>query len=80
VAELVLLPIYPAGERPIAGVTSERLAEAIRAEGGTRVHVVADLTEAAHQAAALLRPGDLFLTMGAGDVYRAGELAREEAA
>jgi UDP-N-acetylmuramate--alanine ligase len=80
VAELVLLPIYAAGETPIAGVSSEAVAEAVRAAGSTRVHLVRDFAEAARLAVSLLGPRDLLLTIGAGDVYRAGELAREEAA
>ena len=33
---LVLLDIYPAGEKPIEGVTSDVLAEKIRREGQSR--------------------------------------------
>ena len=76
VAELVLLPIYPAGERPIPGVTAERLATRIGARGDTRVHRATDHAAAAALARTLLGPNDLFLTIGAGDVYRVGELAR----
>jgi len=76
VAELVLLPIYPAGEAPIPGVTAEGLADRVTKRGGTRVHVVADHPAAASAALALLGENDVFLTIGAGDVYRVGELAR----
>jgi UDP-N-acetylmuramate--alanine ligase len=76
VAELVLLPIYPAGEKPIPGVTAERLAARIAARGDTRVHGAADHTAAAALVRTLLGEKDLFLTIGAGDVYRVGELAR----
>ena len=76
VAELILLPIYPAGERPIAGVTSEALAERIAAAGGLAPRCVSNFAEAAAAARATLRSGDLLLTVGAGDVYKVGELAR----
>jgi len=76
VAELILLPIYPAGEKPIAGVTAKALGDRVAARGGTRVHNAADHAAAASEARALLGEGDLFLTIGAGDVYRVGELAR----
>jgi UDP-N-acetylmuramate--alanine ligase len=76
IAELVLLPIYPAGEKPIRGVTSEALGERVAARGGPRVHSAADHAAAAAAVRGLLRPADLFLTIGAGDVYRVGELAR----
>ena len=76
VSELILLPIYPAGERPIAGVTSEALAERIAAAGVVTPRCVLGFAEAAAAAREALRPGDLLLTVGAGDVYKVGELAR----
>ena len=74
VSELVLLPIYPAGETPIPGVSSESLIEGIKANGTTSVRMAADFGQAAKIARDLLRPGDLLVTIGAGDVYRVGEL------
>ena len=79
VSELVLLPIYPAGEAPIPGVTSERLAEEVRAKATTSVRLAADFGEAARIATSILRRGDLFVTIGAGDVHRVGDLARSAA-
>jgi UDP-N-acetylmuramate--alanine ligase len=76
VSELVLLPIYPAGEAQIPGVTSEMLVEGIRANGTASVRMAADFAEAAKIAREILRQGDVFVTIGAGDVYRVGELAR----
>jgi UDP-N-acetylmuramate--alanine ligase len=76
VGDLVLLPIYPAGETPIPGVTSELLASAVAKAGGTRVHVAADHAAAAALARPLLSDRDLLLTIGAGDVHRVGDLAR----
>ena len=78
-AELVLLPIYPAGEAPIPGVTSESLAQRIRTSIGLSVRLVADYDEAARVARGFLRDGDLLLTIGAGDVYRVGEILLSEA-
>lgn len=76
VAELVLLPIYAAGEKPIPGATADALADRVTKSGGTRVHVTADHAAAAAAVGGLLGEGDIFLTIGAGDVYRVGELAR----
>jgi UDP-N-acetylmuramate--alanine ligase len=76
VSELILLPIYPAGEPPIAGVTSEMLAERIAAGGSLAPRCLPGFAEAAAAAREALRPGDLLLTVGAGDVYKVGELAR----
>ena len=76
VAELVLLPIYSAGEKPIPGVTADVLAERVTKRGGTHVQRVADHAAAVTAVHGLLTDKDLFLTIGAGDVYRVGELAR----
>jgi UDP-N-acetylmuramate--alanine ligase len=69
--EVFLLDIYPARERPIPGVTSDLIADAMRGEGrapswrGPRDALSAALAPS-------LRPGDLVITMGAGDVTRCG--------
>jgi UDP-N-acetylmuramate--alanine ligase len=76
VSELVLLPIYPAGEAPIPGISSDMLVEGIRANGTASVRIAADFAQAAKIAREILRQGDVFVTIGAGDVYRVGELAR----
>ncbi len=80
VSELVLLPIYPAGEKAIPGVTSEMLVDGIRANGTASVRMASDFGQAAKIARELLHEGDLLVTIGAGDVYRVGELARGGAA
>ncbi len=80
VSDLVLLPIYAASEPPLPGINSELLGDAIAAEGRTRVHLAKDFEDAARTAARLLTPGDLLLTVGAGDVHRVGDLVRKGAA
>jgi UDP-N-acetylmuramate--alanine ligase len=77
VAEQVLLPIYAASESPLPGITSDLLGDAIRSAGATRVHLAKDFEDAARISAGLLAAGDLFLTVGAGDVHRVGELVRK---
>jgi UDP-N-acetylmuramate--alanine ligase len=76
VSELVLLPIYPAGEVAIPGITSEMLVDGIRANGTASVWLASDFGQAAQIAREVLRRGDLLVTIGAGDVYRVGEMAR----
>jgi UDP-N-acetylmuramate--alanine ligase len=77
-SEVILLPIYPAGERPIEGISSAALADAIRSAGGPRVQLAASFEEAACLVDKTLKPADLLVTIGAGDVYRVGDLAREQ--
>jgi UDP-N-acetylmuramate--alanine ligase len=59
---------YPAGEEPIAGFGGADLAEAIQACGHRDVTFVGDRARLAEAARARLQPGDLVLTLGAGDV------------
>ncbi len=68
---LLLTDIYAAGEEPIAGATSEALAEAIRACGHRDVTLVPrpDLARVARDR---VRSGDLVLTLGAGDITAVG--------
>ena len=69
---LLLSEIYAAGEEPIPGVSGEKLAEAIRAYGHKDVTFVGDRAQLARAARARVKPGDLVLTLGAGDVTAVG--------
>ncbi|BCM70214.1 MULTISPECIES: UDP-N-acetylmuramate--L-alanine ligase [Streptomyces] len=69
----VVLDIYPAREDPIPGVTSELIIEAARAAGAD-VTAVHDKAESPAVIAGMAKPGDLVLTMGAGDVTDLGPL------
>ncbi len=73
-ADVVLvLPIYPARERPIPGVSSALVADAARASGHRQVLAPSSFDEALALLADILRPGDAVFTMGAGDVIHLGE-------
>ena len=70
---VVLTPIYRAGEKPIEGITSERLAALVRKrKPGREVLVVAESSDVVAATTALLqtllRAGDLALTLGAGSI------------
>ncbi|MEV6665694.1 UDP-N-acetylmuramate--L-alanine ligase [Streptomyces nigra] len=69
----LVLDIYPAREDPIPGITSELVVDAARAAGAdvTPVH---DKSEVPSLVAGMTKPGDLVLTMGAGDVTDLGPL------
>lgn len=70
---VVLLDVYGAREEPVEGVDGGMVADLVRArpEAG-EVHYLPDLASAPAELAALLRPGDLLLTVGAGDVTTLG--------
>ncbi|MFF4661011.1 UDP-N-acetylmuramate--L-alanine ligase [Streptomyces sp. NPDC001381] len=67
----VVLDIYPAREDPVPGVTSALIIDAARAAGAD-VTAVHDKGEVPGTVAGMAKPGDLVLTMGAGDVTDLG--------
>jgi len=70
---LVLTEIYPAGEDPIAGATGEALYQAMKRKGHMELAFVPDKNQIAAQIAGKLNPGDMVLTLGAGDIYKVGD-------
>lgn len=69
--ELFLADIYPAREKPIAGVTSRLIADHA-AIAGRRPAWMGTQPELAHALAGFVRSGDVVVTMGAGDVTVTG--------
>ncbi len=74
---LVLLDIYAAGERPIAGVTSQALLTKITGYGHADVVYQPGRDEALRYLLSRMKSGDLLLTLGAGDVWKLGEKVLE---
>ncbi|HET9368702.1 MAG TPA: UDP-N-acetylmuramate--L-alanine ligase [Vicinamibacterales bacterium] len=69
---VVLTDIYAAGESPIPGVTVESLADAMR-PSVRDLRVVPALDEVPEAVGALVEPGDLVITLGAGSIASVGE-------
>jgi UDP-N-acetylmuramate--alanine ligase len=67
---IVLLDIYPAGEEPIKGITSEALAARMDER---KVSYAPSAVAAVDMLSAEAGKGDLVVTLGAGDVWKAGE-------
>jgi UDP-N-acetylmuramate--alanine ligase len=66
---VVVTGIYAAGEAPLPGVSGRSVADAVQAaEPGRQVDYVEDRAQVAAVVRDILRPGDLCLTMGAGDL------------
>jgi UDP-N-acetylmuramate--alanine ligase len=66
-----LTEIYAARERPIDGVTSSLVADAIRAAGGTLAWT-GERADLAQALADSVKSGDVVLTVGAGDITKTG--------
>jgi len=75
--KLILLDIYGAGEKPIEGISSLELAKGIREFGHKNVEHIESIESLVPQLKLSLQPGDVVLTLGAGNI---GELARKFAA
>jgi UDP-N-acetylmuramate--alanine ligase len=63
-----VMDVYPAGEKPIKGVTSQLILDSMKKAGASGAAYPGAL-ELAKQ----LKPGDVVLTLGAGDVWKVGE-------
>jgi UDP-N-acetylmuramate--alanine ligase len=61
--DVTLLEIYAASEKPIPGVSSELISEKMK-----NGHFLPNFIEASDRVIALAKPGDVILTLGAGDV------------
>ncbi len=70
---LLITDIYAASEDPIEGMTSRALAEQVERFGHRHVEYVGGLASAAARLKEVVLPGDLVLTLGAGNVYKAGD-------
>lgn len=78
-ADLVFVAdVYPASETPIEGISGETIINAMRQNGPVESVYLPDLGTAHHAIGNALRPGDLFLTLGAGNVHECGmRIARD---
>jgi len=74
---LFVLDIYAASEAPIEGVTTPALVERIRELGHRSVEYTPGLDDAVARVLAEAQDGDLVLTLGAGNVWQAGERVLE---
>ncbi|MBF0099296.1 MAG: UDP-N-acetylmuramate--L-alanine ligase [Desulfobacterales bacterium] len=70
---LLVLPIYSAGEKEIENIDSRKLCETIKSYGHRSVIYMENFDKAVSSLKQLLKPGDILVTLGAGDVWRVGE-------
>jgi len=69
----ILIPIYEASERPIKGVNSRLICEHLEKFGVSALHFEKK-EEAVAYLKKTIKPKDVVLTIGAGDVYKIGEM------
>jgi UDP-N-acetylmuramate--L-alanine ligase/UDP-N-acetylenolpyruvoylglucosamine reductase len=72
-ADLVFISdVYPASEKPIAGISGQTLVAAMKRHGTIPATYLPNLDTAHHAVGNALQPGDLLITLGAGNVHEAG--------
>ena len=69
---LIVAPIYAANEAPIDGVTAEKLAKAIAANGHGNITYISSKDEIVNHVINIVQPNDIVITMGAGDIWKVG--------
>ena len=69
---LIITPLYGAGEEPIEGVDSKALYQGIRNHGHRAVTYCDSTEDTISELLDQIRPGDIVLTLGAGDIHLVG--------
>ena len=69
---LIISPLYRAGEEPIPGVDSRTLYQGIRNHGHRAVTYCDSTEDTISELLDQIRPGDIVLTLGAGDIHLVG--------
>lgn len=72
VDKLYVADVYPASEPPIPGISGQTIVDAVTENGPVEAQFLPNLALAHHVVGNELRPGDLFLTLGAGNVHETG--------
>lgn len=70
---LILTDIYSAGEAPIPGISGETIKQQVELQTKQATVYIPDKDKIARYLAEIVEPGDLVITMGAGNIYQAGE-------
>ncbi len=63
-------PVYPAGEQPIEGVSSDELVQGLKERGHRAAQSVGGADALAEVLAGTLEPGDMVVCLGAGDITK----------
>lgn len=69
---LIVTELYPAGETPMPGVSEELIYEAVKKEGYPPIYHIKKMKEVLKFLHEFLKPGDLLVTLGAGNVWKIG--------
>ncbi len=70
--------IYPASEQPIPGITGQTLVDAMKKHGDIPAKYLSGMNTAHYEVGNALEPGDLLITLGAGNVHEVGTRIAED--
>jgi UDP-N-acetylmuramate--alanine ligase len=70
----IVVDVYPAREKPIVGVTSEMITDEMKRIGHKNAHYIPNKEDIPHFLQEVTKPDDLVITMGAGDIWKYGEI------
>lgn len=69
----VCTDVYPAREIPIQGISGKLITDAAEKFGHKNVIYVSDKKDIPNRLLEIVKPGDIVITMGAGDIWKYGE-------
>lgn len=70
--ELVVTDVYPASEKPIPGISGATICEAVAQRESCKVESIPALSAARFFVGNRLQPGDLLISLGAGNIHEVG--------
>ena len=68
--EIIITDIYPAREKPIKGVSAKLIIDELKLLGHNNTHYLNDIENLNQLLDAIIKPGDMVITMGAGNIWR----------
>lgn len=78
-ADLLLLTnIYAAGEESINGISADTLLDGIKQHGQRHAYLIPEMVNTSEDVLPMLAEGDVVLTLGAGNIWQAGENLLQE--
>ncbi len=66
---LIVMDIYPAGEKPIEGVHASKIVEGVRNLGHKNAEYIKNRSDVVPHLLKILKPGDVVMTLGAGNIW-----------
>jgi UDP-N-acetylmuramate--alanine ligase len=75
---VIVLDVYPAREKPIEGINGRLIADSAIGYGHKNIHYCPTLHDAYELAGRISKSGDLFITLGAGDVWKLNQMFLEK--